>query len=81
MSKIANLTTELREERWPVWMDSDRIRMNSNPDITFYHILIRIRIRIRIFSNTNTKRMVRIRIRMFTQNQLEIIFLKFNLDE
>ena len=34
-------------------------------------------------SNTNTKRMVRIRIRirMFTQNQLEIIFLKFNLDE
>ena len=27
-----------------------RIRMNSNPDITFYYILIRIRIRIRIQS-------------------------------
>ena len=32
-------------------MDSDRIRMDSNSKVTFYHILIRIR----ILSDTNTK--------------------------
>ena len=42
-------------------MDSDRIRMKSDPNVTFYHILIRIRMRMRI-SDTNTKRIVRIRI-------------------
>jgi hypothetical protein len=47
-----------------VGMDSDRIRMETNSDVTIYHILIRIRIRIRILSNTNTKRIVRIRIRV-----------------
>ena len=41
-------------------MNSDRIRMKSNPNITFYHILIRIRMRIRssnpdIFSIWNIK--------------------------
>ena len=36
----------------------------SDPDVTFYHILIRIRIRMRISSDTNTKRIVRIRIRI-----------------
>jgi hypothetical protein len=41
-------------------MDSDRIRMETNPNVTMYHILIRIRIR--ILSNTNIKRIVRIQI-------------------
>ena len=38
-------------------VDSDWMWMQSDPDITSYHILIRIRIRIRIWilSNTNTK--------------------------
>ena len=45
-------------------MDSDRIRMKSDPNVTFYHILIRIRMRMRISSDTNTKQMVRIRIRI-----------------
>ena len=49
-------------------METDRIRMESDPDIIFYHILIRIWIRIRIFSNMNTKRMswIQISIRIFT---------------
>ena len=37
-------------------MDSDRIRMESNSDVTFYHILIRIRIgyeSYRIYTDTN----------------------------
>ena len=33
-------------------MESDRIRMESDSDITFYHILTRIRIRIRMLSDT-----------------------------
>jgi hypothetical protein len=48
--------------RPPVGMDSDRIRTDTNSDVTIYHILFRIRIRIRILSNTNTKRIFRIRI-------------------
>jgi hypothetical protein len=43
-------------------MDSDRIRMKMDSNVTIYHILIRIRIRIRILSDTNTKPIVRIRI-------------------
>ena len=43
-------------------METDRIRMESDSNSTFYHILNRIRIRIRIFSDTNAKRMPRIRI-------------------
>jgi hypothetical protein len=34
-------------------MDSDRIRTDTNSDVTIYHILFRIRIQ--ILSNTNTK--------------------------
>jgi hypothetical protein len=41
-------------------MDSDRIRMETDSNVTIYHILIRIRIR--ILSDTNAKRIVRIRI-------------------
>jgi hypothetical protein len=48
--------------RWLVGIDSDRIRMETEPNVTIYHILIRIRIRIRILSDTNKKRIVRIRI-------------------
>jgi hypothetical protein len=52
-------------------MDSDRIRTDTNSDVTIYHILfrIRIRIRIRILSNTNTKRIfwIRIHIRILTR--------------
>ena len=33
-------------------MESDRIRMESDPDDTFYHILTRIRIQIRMLSDT-----------------------------
>ena len=33
-------------------MESDRIRMESDPNSTFYHILTRIRIRIRMLSDT-----------------------------
>ena len=43
-------------------MDSDRILMKSDPNVIFYHILIRIRMRMRILSDTNTKWIVRIRI-------------------
>jgi hypothetical protein len=43
-------------------MDSDRIRTDTNPDVTIYHIVFRIRIR--ILSNTNAKRIFRIRIRI-----------------
>jgi hypothetical protein len=52
-----------------VGMDSDRIRTDTNSDVTIYRILFRIRIRIRILSNTNTKRIfrIRIRIRILTQ--------------
>ena len=50
---------------WPcIRMDSDRIRMKFDPNVTFYHILIRIRMRMRILSDMNTKRIVRIRIRI-----------------
>jgi hypothetical protein len=45
-----------------VGMDSDRIRTDTNSDVTICHILFRIRIRIRILSNTNTKWIFRIRI-------------------
>jgi hypothetical protein len=45
-----------------VGMDSDQIRMETDSNVTIYHILIRIRIQIRILSDTNTKRIVRIRI-------------------
>ena len=43
-----------------VRMDSDQIQMKLDPNVIFYHILIRIRIRMRILSDTNTKRIVRI---------------------
>ena len=43
-------------------MEMDRIRMESDLDSTFYHILNRIRIQIRIFSDMNTKQMPQIRI-------------------
>ena len=33
-------------------MESDRIRMESDPDNIFYHILTRIRIQIRMLSDT-----------------------------
>jgi hypothetical protein len=33
-------------------METDRIRMESDSDITFYHIFTRIRIQIRMLSNT-----------------------------
>ena len=52
-------------------MDSDRIRMKTNPDVTFYHILIWIRMQIQIFSNTNTKRIVRIRIQIWIPCRFE----------
>jgi hypothetical protein len=38
-----------------VRMEMDQIRMESNSDSTFYHILNRIQIQIRIFSDTNAK--------------------------
>jgi len=58
-------------------METDWIRIESDLDITFYHILIRIRIWIQVFSNTNTKRMSRIRIsiRIFTQVNSKYILL------
>jgi hypothetical protein len=51
------------QRRWE-WleMDLDRIRVETDSNVTIYHILIRIRIWIRILSDTNTKRIVRIRI-------------------
>jgi hypothetical protein len=57
-------------------METDRIRMKSDPDINFYQILILIRIQIRMFSNTNTKRMSRIQISIliFTQVNSKCIF-------
>jgi hypothetical protein len=36
-------------------METNQIRMESNPDITFYHILIEIRIWIQIFLIQNKK--------------------------
>jgi hypothetical protein len=45
---------------WRVGMDSDRIRTDTNADVTIYHILFRIRIQIQILSNTNTKWIFRI---------------------
>ena len=53
-------------------METDRIRMESDPDIIFYHILVRIQIHIWIFSNTNTKWMswIRISIQIFTQSDM-----------
>ena len=61
-------------------METDRIRMETDSDNTFYHIFTRIRIRIRMLSNTNTKRMsrIRIRIRIFTRfgrQHLPIFFI------
>jgi hypothetical protein len=38
-------------------METDKIRMESNSNNTFYHIFSRIQIWIRMFSNTNTKKM------------------------
>ena len=55
----------------PLRMDSDRIRMKSDPNVTFYHILIRIRMRMRISSDMNTKRIVRIRIRIRIPSRFE----------
>ena len=48
-------------------MEMDRIRMKSNSDIAFYHILIRMQIQ--IFSNMDAKWIpwIRIRIQIFTQ--------------
>ena len=57
-SKLAHASKELK-------METDRIRMESDSNSTFYHILNRIRIRIWIFSDTNAKRMPRIRIRIW----------------
>jgi hypothetical protein len=50
-------------------MDSDRIRTDTNSDVTIYHILFRIRIRLRILSNTDTKWIfqIRIHIRILTR--------------
>jgi len=69
-----------------VGMETDRIRMESNSDSTFYHILTRIQIRIRMFLNTNTKRMSRmwIHIRIFTRfgrQHLPIFFIDNYNDE
>jgi hypothetical protein len=66
-----------------VGMETDPIRMESDWDVTFYHILIRIRIRMQIFLNTNTKQ-------MFPDSdfyldiysiQLKEHIVKFNMDE
>ena len=54
-----------------VRMDSDRIRMKSDPNVTFYHILIQIQMRMPISSNMNTKRIVRIRIRIRIPSRFE----------
>ena len=43
-------------------METDRIRIESDSNSTFYHILNWIRIWIQIFSDTNAKRISRIRI-------------------
>ena len=51
--------------------DSDRIRIKSNLNVIFYHILIRIRIRMRISSDTNTKWIVRIQIRIRIPSRFE----------
>jgi hypothetical protein len=50
-------------------METDKIRMESNSDNTFYHIFSRIQIWIRMFSNTNTKKMswIQKHIRIFTR--------------
>jgi hypothetical protein len=45
-----------------VGMETDWIHMESDSNITSYHIFTRIRIHIRMFSNMNTKRMSQIRI-------------------
>ena len=45
-----------------VKMETDRIRMKSDSDSIFYHILNRILMRIQIFSDTNAKWMPRIQI-------------------
>jgi hypothetical protein len=36
-------------------VETDRIRMDANSNVTIYHILARIRIQIRISSDMNTK--------------------------
>lgn len=61
-------------------VETDRIRKETDPDITFYHILNRIRIRIRILPNTNTKRMcwIRISIRIFSQVNSKCILLNLS---
>jgi hypothetical protein len=50
-------------------MQMDWICMESDPDITCYHILIGTRVQIQIFANMNTKRIycIHISIRIFTQ--------------
>ena len=59
------------EDDLGIMMDSDRIRMKSDPNFIFYHILIRIRMRMRTSSDTNTKRIVRIWIRIRIPSRLE----------
>jgi hypothetical protein len=39
-------------------VETDRIRMDANSNVTVYHILARIRIRIRISLDTKPKRIV-----------------------
>ena len=46
------LTTAAASPCFKIRMESDRIRMESDPDSIFYHILTRIRIRIRMLSDT-----------------------------
>jgi hypothetical protein len=60
--ELANHTHQAGHRGSHLGMDSNRIRTDTNSDVTIYHILFRIRIRIRILSNTNTKRIFRIRI-------------------
>jgi hypothetical protein len=42
-------------ESMTLGIDLDRIRVETNPDVTIYHIFIQIQIQIRILSDTNTK--------------------------
>jgi hypothetical protein len=41
-----------------IGVETDRIRTDTNSNVTVYHILVRIRIRIQISSDTNTKQIV-----------------------
>jgi hypothetical protein len=66
-----------------VGMETDRIHMKSDSDITFYHIFTRIRIR--MFSNTNTntnaKQISRIRYTFGYLLDLEDNIYQFSLLE